>query len=126
MGTTIVRMLRVASTVICALLLLSFLVFAIQQAKEGSVHQQEEITSPATVAAASASGARAGHKSSAAAHEGTLHKALTDTFNKLTSPFAGVISSSSEWATRGIKLLLALLVYGFGLGYRARVLRVRT
>jgi len=126
MGTVIFRLLRISSTVICVLLLLSFLVFAVDQTKEGSLHQQQEITSPATVAAASSSAAATGHKSSAVDHEGTLHKALTDTFNKLTAPFAGVVSSSSEWATRGIKLLLALLVYGFGLGYLARVLRVRT
>jgi hypothetical protein len=36
-----------------------------------------------------------------------------------------VVSSSSEWTTRSVKLLLALLVYGFGLGYLARVVRVR-
>jgi len=118
-------MLRIASVGICLLLMLSFLVFVVNQAKAGSLHQQQEITSPAAVAAASSSAAGAGHKGSAVAHEGTLHKALTDFFNKLTSPFAGVISSSSEWATRGIKLLIALLVYGFGLGYLARVLRVR-
>jgi hypothetical protein len=33
--------------------------------------------------------------------------------------------SSSEWATRATKLLLALLVYGFGLGFLARLLAVR-
>jgi hypothetical protein len=38
----------------------------------------------------------------------------------LTSPFAAVISSSNQWATRGVALGLALLVYGFGLGYLAR------
>ena len=33
--------------------------------------------------------------------------------------------SNSQWAIRGVRLLLALLVYGFGLGYLARVIRVR-
>ena len=44
----------------------------------------------------------------------------------LTSPFSGIVSaSSSEWADHGVRLLLALLVYGFGLGFLARALRVR-
>ncbi len=119
MGATVIRLLRIASVSICALVLVSFLVFAVQQTKEGSLHQQQEITSPAAAEASN-------HAKSAAPHEGTLHKALTDTSNKLTAPFAGLVSSSSEWASRGIKLVLALLVYGFGLGYLARVLRVRT
>jgi hypothetical protein len=36
-----------------------------------------------------------------------------------------VASSSSQWLIRSTKLLLALLVYGFGLGYLARVIRMR-
>jgi hypothetical protein len=55
-----------------------------------------------------------------------VHKALDEASGQLTSPFAGVMSgSSSEWATRIVELLLALVVYGFGLGYIARALRVR-
>lgn len=55
-----------------------------------------------------------------------MHKAIDEASGQLTSPFSGIVSgSSSEWATRGAKLVLALLVYGFGLGYVARALRVR-
>ena len=40
--------------------------------------------------------------------------------------FAGIVSNSdSEWATRSVRLFFALLVYGFGLGFLARTLRVR-
>ena len=42
-----------------------------------------------------------------------------------TAPFADVVSASSgEWAARGAKLGLALVIYGFGLGFLARMLRV--
>jgi len=121
----VIRLLRFASISICLLLIASFAVFAIGQAKEGSLHQQQELGAAPAAASTPARSAPQGQSSGAGQEEGTLHKALTDVFNKLTSPFAGLVSSSSEWATRAIKLVLALLVYGFGLGYLARVLRVR-
>ncbi len=50
-----------------------------------------------------------------------MHKELDEASNELTSPFEGIVSASeSEWASHGVKLLLALLVYGFGLGYLLR------
>lgn len=112
MAESIVKLLRLASVTICLIVAASFLVFAVEQTKEGSVHQQEEL----------GAGAKA---PTHAAREGTVHKALTEASNELTSPFAGIFSSSSEWATRGIRLLLTLLIYGFGLGYIARLVRVR-
>ncbi len=55
-----------------------------------------------------------------------MHRTIDEASEELTSPFAGLVSgSSSEWVIRGVKLLLALAVYGFGLSYLARVLRVR-
>ena len=55
-----------------------------------------------------------------------MHKAIDEASNDFTSPFAGIVSgSSSEWAIHGVKLLLALLVYGFGLGYLRASIRVR-
>jgi hypothetical protein len=114
-------LLGIASVVICVIVIASFLVFAIDQTKSASGHQQEELAGgpPVTNSSKPAStGTRA--------HEGSVHKAIDEASGKLTSPFSGIVSgSSSEWATRGSKLLLALLVYGFGLGYLARALRVR-
>jgi hypothetical protein len=43
-----------------------------------------------------------------------------------TSPFSGLIdNSSSEWLKRGVLLALALAIYGFGLSFLARAIRVR-
>jgi hypothetical protein len=112
--STIVKLLRLASLVICAIVVASFATFAVQQTKSASGHQQEELTGGAKPLA------------NATAHEGSVRKALDEASDQLTSPFAGLVSgSTSEWAIRGVKLLLALLVYGLGFGYLARVLRVR-
>jgi hypothetical protein len=55
-----------------------------------------------------------------------VRRAIDDASEWLTSPFAGLTSAShSEWANHGIDLALALAVYGFGVGFLARTLRVR-
>src|SRR5271155_3889296 len=110
--SAIAKLLKVASFVICVIVVLSFGAFAIEQTKTGSEHQQKEVSGEVEPTKTS--------------HPGTVHRALDEVSSELTSPFAGVISgSSSEWLIRGVELLLALAVYGFGLGYLARVLRVR-
>ncbi len=118
MISSIVRLLRLASIAICVIVIASFAIFVVDQATSASKHQTEEITGPSAGA-----GAGAGRSST---HPSSVHKAIDEASERLTSPFAGLVSgSSSEWVIRGVKLLLALAVYGFGLGFLARMLRVR-
>jgi 2-keto-3-deoxy-L-rhamnonate aldolase RhmA len=104
--------------VVCAIVIASFAIFAFEQTKTASKHQTEEITGGASQSSSS------GASGKARAHESSVHKAIDEAAQKLTSPFAGVVSSSSEWVTRGVKLGLALLVYGLGVGFLARALRM--
>ncbi|HEX3391201.1 MAG TPA: hypothetical protein VHS55_01425, partial [Solirubrobacteraceae bacterium] len=54
-----------------------------------------------------------------------LHKAIDEAFAKLASPFSGVVSStSSPWAFHIVDTLLVLVVYGFGLAFLARLLKM--
>ena len=120
MGTgmsSITALMRLASRVICLIVIAWFVVFAVDQTSTASTRQQNELAegSPPTVAAVGAK------------HEGTLHRTLDETANALTSPFAGAVSGShSEWTIHIVKTLIALLVYGFGLAFLARFLSVRT
>jgi hypothetical protein len=117
--SSIAGLMRLASVVICLIVIASFTIFAVDQTKGASVHQQQELTVGTRAATSSA-------PKSTPAHEGAVHEAIDEASNKLTSPFSGVTSgSSSEWAIHGVNLLLALAIYGFGLGYLARVIRVR-
>ncbi len=133
MVSSIVSLIRFVSTVICLIVIVSFGSFAIDQAKSASTRQQEQLwvatpTSPASTTGTAGTAGTAGAAGTAATvhRESAVHKTLEDASRRLTSPFSGVVSeSSSEWAIRGAKLLLALLVYGFGLGYLAQMLRVR-
>jgi hypothetical protein len=121
----IVRLLRFASIAICIIVIASFAIFAVDQTQSASKHQTEEITGGPSVTAGTRGGAT-GSSATSSAHESTIHETIDEASDQLTSPFAGVVSgSSSEWVIRGVKLLLALAVYGFGLGYLARMLRVR-
>lgn len=104
---------------ICVIVVASFAIFVVNQSKSASAHQTQEIVN-GSLSAPTSTNARS------TAGESSVHKTIDEASEELTSPFAGVVSgSSSEWVIRGVKLLLALAVYGFGLGYLARVLRVR-
>jgi hypothetical protein len=117
--------------VICLIVGASFFVFAINQTKSASAQQTEEVNGGKPVGGtnptpAATNTTTATTPANAPKKENSVHKALDEASSSLTSPFAGIVSSSdSEWATRGVRLLLALVVYGFGLGYLARMLRVR-
>jgi hypothetical protein len=131
------RMLSLASVAACLIVAASFVAFAVDRTSSASAHQQQELSgSPARTASAPATGAAAASASGTATaspsegassreSESGARKAMDDVADQITAPFAGVISSGSEWVTRGVKLLLTLAVYGFGVGYVARVIRVR-
>jgi hypothetical protein len=116
-ASAIIKVLRLAVFAVCLIVIASFVSFAVVQTKSASGHQGEQAASP--------TGNAKPIPSESSRHEGGVRKALDEASAELTSPFDGLISSSSEWATRGFKLLLTLVVYGFGLGFLARVLRVR-
>jgi ABC-type transport system involved in cytochrome c biogenesis permease component len=120
--SSIARVLRIASRVICLIVIAWFVVFVVHQASSASTHQQNELNE-GSVAAQTASNAAA---AASVKHESAAHRTLNETADALTSPFAGAVSGSdSEWTIHIVKTLLALLVYGFGLAFLARFLRVR-
>jgi cobalamin biosynthesis Mg chelatase CobN len=128
------KVVRLASIAICLLAVASFLLFVLNQTSTASGQQQEVVnprapsTQSATAtgagAAAAAPAGATGTGAGAPTRESGVRKQLDEASEALSSPVSGV-ASSSEWSTRAVRLLFALLVYGFGLGYVARVMRVR-
>jgi len=111
-------LLRLASRVICLIVIASFVIFAVNQSGNASEGQQREVSSGSTKGGSSAPESK---------HEDAVHKALDEVTAELTSPFSGLTSGmSNQWLIRSIKLLMTLVVYGFGLGFIARLLSVRT
>jgi hypothetical protein len=120
--SSIAGLLRLASIVICLIVVASFAIFAFDQVSGASAHQQQEVNGGSAKTANSGAPASLGSPSP---HEGALHEAIDEASNALTSPFSGIAAGSGEWAVRGVDVLLALVIYGFGFGFVARVLRVR-
>jgi hypothetical protein len=113
-ASSLAGLLRLAAWVICLSVLASFGVFAVNQTTTASTHQQNVLNN----------GPESPRPSSS--QKSGLHKALDEAADTFTSPFAGVVSGSdSQWAILAVKTVLARLVYGFGRGFLARVLRVR-
>lgn len=113
------RLLRLASLLACLIALASFVTFAVDEAGNGSSRQQAEVNGVESPGSASATPAHV-------ARESSLHEALDKAFSTLASPFSGITSGShSQWTIQIVDTLLVLLVYGFALGFVARLLPSR-
>jgi hypothetical protein len=109
--TVISRGIRLISLVCCALVLVSFAMFARDQMAGASVHQQTELASGSN----SVSTPTASTKP-----EAQPGRFINRAAKALTSPFDAIVRSSNAWVQHGLPALVALLVYGLGLGYLAR------
>jgi hypothetical protein len=121
-GYAIVRLLRFASFVTCAIVIASFMIFAVGQTSNASDTQQAQLT----IGTATASTTSHPNGVEAPAPKSGVHRMIDEASERLTAPFGGIVpASNSEWLNRTVKLLLALLVYGFALGFVARWFKVR-
>ena len=104
-------LLHVASIVACGIVLCSFLLFAVDQAATASDHQSQMVggSAPATQTARPTS----------------LRDELDRIDRNLVSPFAGVVSTDSEWGLRAEETVIALLIYGFAVSLAVRWLKFR-
>ena len=116
-------LLRLASIVICLITVASFALFVTNQTKSASAHQQQVLNEADPAAGSSPSSGAAGES---VRRESTVHRVIDEASEALTSPFSGITAgSSSAWVIHGADVALALLVYGFGLGFLVRVIRPR-
>ena len=119
MLTPLTATLRVASRVACLIVLASFALFVVEQARGASSRQQNALLGTNNGAAAPPTKHGSSHKS-------TLHRKIDEVAERLTSPFSGVTAGdTNQWVIRGVGTLLALLVYGIGVGYLTRLMRLR-
>ena len=106
--------LRLAAFVCCGVVLASFLLFAIDQTNAGSKEAQVEIEG--TVLHAQAPPPKPVHQP---------RKFIDKAAKALMTPFQGIVPKDDKWANRLIPTVLALLVFGFGLGFLARAIAAR-
>jgi hypothetical protein len=110
------RPLRWASTVLTILVLLGFVLFAFDKADTASKRQQ------LVVAAADPTPSQERAREQ---RNSRVKEAVYDVDDVLLKPFAGVTNSSDPWVRRGVPTGIAVVVYGFGLGFLASFARGR-
>jgi hypothetical protein len=115
-GRVISRVLRLTAFACCALVVASFAMFARDQVAGASQHQQTALVAGAHPTAAS----------TAPVKHAQPRRSIDAAAKVLTKPFAAIVQSTNLWVTHGLPAVLALLVYGLGLGYLARFSAART
>jgi hypothetical protein len=127
-------LLRLASFACSLVLIVSFGMFASDQARIGSkdtVAQVDAATSDAQVPAASKQpnvdqpNPSAGVERLREHKHGSFRELVDDGNDLLTAPFTGVVTGNSIWAQRIVSGLIAFLVFGVGLGFVARYASTR-
>ncbi len=124
MLSPLASVLRLASVVLCLIVIVSFALFVVDQTGSASAHQQAVVN-----AAAPGSGAPPASQApsrSGKQGESSARKTIDEASEAITSPFSfATEATSSEWLSRAIGLLLTLFFYGFVLGFITRMIRVR-
>ena len=105
-----VGIVRFVSLIACLIVAISFVNFATNQAGQGTSHEVGLLAGPAT---------------SKNSKPDSVTQQITDVSNKLTSPFQNVLGTSSAWPLHISQLVIALLLYGFGVSFVLRVLQMR-
>jgi hypothetical protein len=113
-GAVIHRALVVTAILCCALVAVSFVLFARDELAGASKHQQNELASETPAAAPAPKPIR---------EEGQPRRTIDSAAHVLTTPFRSIVQSDSQWVQRGLPTIFALLLYGAGLGYLARYSR---
>src|SRR5919112_5483349 len=118
-------LIRLVAMVASALVLFGFAYFATDEMSRGSQNQQNELQNqlegstydPAPVAPSPE------QEADREKVNGTVRELVEDANDLLLGPFAAVVDGSEDrWVTHGVPALLALLLYGVGLGMLANML----
>jgi hypothetical protein len=117
--------IRLAAILTSIVVLLGFAIFAVDEMDRGSKTQQTAVGEETGTPAAPEVVAVAPTPDQEAARENrsSAPRELVDDANDvLLAPFASLIESDNAWVNHGVPALLALLLYGVGLGFLANLL----
>jgi hypothetical protein len=116
-----VRLVAIATS---AIVLLGFAFFATDELGRGSQNQQNKLDKEVTGALADPAPIAPTSDQEAARERtnGKFHEVVDDANDVLLGPLAGIVDSNDRWVTHGLPALMALLLYGLGLGTLANML----
>jgi hypothetical protein len=120
------RLVTWVSTIAALVVVASFTMFAIDQARDGSKQQVAKLGAGLEPTNASTNVNQADPTPKTERQREKMHgqvrEAVDDADDVLIKPFSGVVHSSSIWAQRGIPALIAFLLFGVGLRVAAAYL----
>ena len=117
-------LIRLVAIVISGFVLVGFAFFATDELDRGSKTQQRALaneldaSTPEVIPLAPTPADEATRE---AAH-GDIREVVDDVNDVLLGPFTNLVDSGDVWVARGVPTLLALLLYGGGLGFLANML----
>jgi hypothetical protein len=115
----IARLVTWVSTIAALVLVVSFGLFAIDQARDGSKQQVAKLAGKLEPTNASTNVNQADPtprtEREREKKHGDVREAIDDADDVLVSPFASVVDSKSIWTQRGVPSLIAFLLFGVGL-----------
>ena len=115
-------LIRFVAIAISGVVMLGFVLFAVNEADKGSKTQQDKVERELGHAPNDLVAPNARDEAFREAHQGKFHEDVDDVNDVLLRPFVDLVDSDSAWVNHGIPTLLALLIYGFGLGMLANAL----
>lgn len=113
------RAIRAVAIIASAIVLISFALFAIDQFRATSEREQNQLAQRDAADPSTAQERQRERK-----HSG-VRETIDDADDFLLSPFTGIVEGGGRWGTRVAPTLFALLIFGLGLGFLARVMRGR-
>jgi hypothetical protein len=115
---------RLVAILTSAIVVLGFAYFATDELGRGSQNQQNKLDKEVTGAHADPTpiAPTADQESERERVNGPFREAIDDANDVLLGPFTGIIDSNDRWVTHGVPAMMALLLYGLGLGTLANML----
>jgi hypothetical protein len=117
--------IRLAAIVVSILVLLGFAFFAVDEMDKGSKAQQRALAEELGTAVAPdvvAIAPSPDQEEAREAQNSPVRELIDDANDVLLAPFADLVDSGNRWVNHGVPTLLALLLFGLGLGFLANLL----
>ncbi|MET0510179.1 MAG: hypothetical protein ABW135_00635 [Thermoleophilaceae bacterium] len=118
--------IRLVAIVTSVIVLLGFGFFAVDEMDKGSKTQQQALDRELSGSNAALDvvpvSPTPDEENAREAQNSSVREVVDDANDVLLAPFANLIDSDSSWVQHGIPALLALLLYGVGLGFLANLL----
>ena len=118
--------IRLVAIVTSLIVLLGFGFFAVDEMDKGSKTQQQALDRELSGSNAELDvvpvSPTPDEENAREAQNSSVREVVDDANDVLLAPFANLIDSNSSWVQHGIPALLALLLYGVGLGFLANLL----